>query len=450
MRPGRPDTYGCVVTDRSTLAGVPDRVFDPRRLAAVARTGLLDTDAEEAFDRLATLAATLLETPFAFVTVVDDTRSFWKACVGVASPDPADRQNRVEDSFCQYVIGTQEPLIVDDAVADIRTRDNPSIESMGVAAWAGYPVHSPDGEVLGTFCVVDTKVRSWTERDVSVLETLSKAAAGEIALRAALDDAHEASLQALAYGEANAELARTLQDSLLPPSLLRVPGLDVAARHHPASPGTRVIGDFYDVVHAQGDAWGVVVGDVCGHGAPAAALTALARYTVSSLATREALPSAVLAELNTAVLERAARCGEDRFLTAAYATMRPDGAGFSGHLCSAGHPAALLRSPGGVVTPLGRPGMLLGVVDEVALKDDAFSLRPGEALVLYTDGVTEARQGRGQEMFGDERLAQVLAGVADDDPAAVVARAVEDAVLAHTQRAAPDDVAIVVLRPTGG
>ena len=81
--------------------GVPARVFDPERLAAVRATGLLDTDAEEPFDRLAMLASTLLDAPLAFITVVDDSRSFWKSCIGVDASDLLARQNTVQESFCQ-------------------------------------------------------------------------------------------------------------------------------------------------------------------------------------------------------------------------------------------------------------------------------------------------------------------------------------------------------------
>jgi GAF domain-containing protein len=155
---------------------------DSDRLAAVHATGLLDTEAEEAFDRLARLAQTLLQTPFAFVTVVDDQRSFWKSCLGIAEGGP--RQNTLEESFCQYVVASGEPLILGDVRVDERTRDNPSIDSMGVVAWAGFPVHTPDGHVLGTFCVVDTVVREWSPQDVAVLETLAEIASREVALRA--------------------------------------------------------------------------------------------------------------------------------------------------------------------------------------------------------------------------------------------------------------------------
>ena len=111
----------------------------PERLDAVRRTGLLDTGPEEPFDRLTRLACELLGTPFGFVTVVDERRSFWKSCTGITSTEVADRQNPVGESFCQYIIATDAPVIIDDARLDPMTRDNPSITSMGVIAWAGFP-----------------------------------------------------------------------------------------------------------------------------------------------------------------------------------------------------------------------------------------------------------------------------------------------------------------------
>jgi serine phosphatase RsbU (regulator of sigma subunit) len=151
---------------------------------------MLDTAPEESFDRLAQLARDLLQAPFAFITVVDDQRSFWKARLGIEPGAGGAVQNTVAESFCQYVVRSGEPLISQDVRLDPLTAANPSIESMGVVAWAGYPVRSPDGYVLGSFCVVDTVPRTWSERDRRVLETLSQVAATEVALRMSALDAH--------------------------------------------------------------------------------------------------------------------------------------------------------------------------------------------------------------------------------------------------------------------
>lgn len=437
-------------------APVPAAVFDPARLAAVRRTGLLDTGPEEPFDRLTRLAASLLGAPYAFVTIVDETRSFWKSRAGVDTADPALRQNGVEESFCQYVIGTDAELIVTDARRDPRTRLNPSIESMGVIAWAGFPVRSRDGSVLGTFCAIDTVVRDWTPHDIEVLETLAHAATGEIALRGAVDDARAATaraedaaaqaqlatLRALEAAEEAALLSRTLQESLLPPHLPALPGAQLAVRYLRGGRGADVLGDFYDVFASPRGAWGVVVGDVAGKGPQAAKTTALARYTLRAAAVRCAVPSTNLATLNAALLEWFT--DDAQFLTAVYATVRPHRAGLSVQVSCGGHDPALIRRADGTVEIIGRPGLILGCLPEAGLVDQRGLLRPGDAMVMTTDGVTEAHRSDDRDLFGSERLQRVLAETpatgADD-----LAAAIENAVLRHTDRHVSDDTAILVL-----
>lgn len=179
--------------------------IDAGRLAAVRATALMDAVADSSFDRLTALAQRLTGAPLAFLTVVDDQRSYWLSRQGL--PVDAPVQNTLEESFCQYVLDG-EPLVLPDVTVDGRTRDNPSIESMGVRAWAGFPVRSPDGHVLGSFCVVDTEVREWTESDVALLEDLSAIASREVALRAATIAADEARAVARAEADRASLLAR--------------------------------------------------------------------------------------------------------------------------------------------------------------------------------------------------------------------------------------------------
>ena len=189
---GRDRTAGQLDNSDARSAVIRARVGDPSRLAAVTATTLLDSDFEEVFDRLTRLAGAVLDVRWAFVTLVDDKRSFWKSCFGTGAVELSDRQNAVEESFCQYVVATGDPLLIDDARLDERTKLNPSIESMGVIAWAGSPLLSADGHVLGTFCVVSSEPRRWSAADASVLETLAGAAASEIQLRTALTTARDA------------------------------------------------------------------------------------------------------------------------------------------------------------------------------------------------------------------------------------------------------------------
>ena len=174
-------------------ARVRSGVIDPQRVAAVEKTRLLDSEPDESFDQLARLAAAVLGVPWVFVTLVDEHRSFWVSAVGV-DPDPGSGlygENSVGDSFCQYVIAADDAVVVDDARLDPRSERNPSIESMGVVAWAGFPLRSTDGYVVGTFCAVDHVAREWSGEDVTLLQALATAATSHLQLRAALAIAKE-------------------------------------------------------------------------------------------------------------------------------------------------------------------------------------------------------------------------------------------------------------------
>ncbi len=187
----------------SGTPGVEPAVSDRRRLEAVASTGLLDSASSRSFDSLTALARQLLRAPMAFLTLVDDRRSFWLSTDGV----PEGRENPVEQSFCQYVIADRAPLVVADATVEARVSGNPSVELLGVRAWAGFPVYDPAGEALGSFCVMDTVVREWSEEDVRVLAVLSEAAAAHIALLSALsaERAARSDLEAVRGSERQAE-----------------------------------------------------------------------------------------------------------------------------------------------------------------------------------------------------------------------------------------------------
>jgi sigma-B regulation protein RsbU (phosphoserine phosphatase) len=235
-------------------------------------------------------------------------------------------------------------------------------------------------------------------------------------------------------------LARTLQQTLIPPHLPEIDGLEVGARYRPAGDGSEVGGDFYDIFQAGDDDWVVAIGDVCGKGAEAAVVTALARYTLRAAAVQDASPARALTLLNDAL--RRADVSR-RFCTAAILRFtRLDG---RWHVCScaAGHALPLHVDPAGTVTTIGRPGTLLGVLDEVHLEESCITLEPGDTVVAFTDGVTEGRAQSG-EFFGDARLTELLQarpGTAEQVAASALA-----AVLEFQKGVARDDIAIVALR----
>jgi serine phosphatase RsbU (regulator of sigma subunit) len=418
-----------------------NEILDVGRLTAVARTRLLDTEPDEPFDRLARLAAALLDAPFAFVTIVDDTRSYWKSAIGVETIGIVERSQAIPDSFCQYVVASGERLFVEDAANDPLTADNPTVVNLGVSAWAGFPLLAPTGEVLGTFCVADMRTREWSEQDVHVLQTLSAAATGEVALRMALHDEREARRRADLQAARSSALARSLQASLLPPELPRVPGLEVAARYLPAVGGSEVVGDFFDVFQRGPDAWGFMIGDVAGKGIEAAKLATLARHTIRTAAMQSLTPREILLTLNQAMLEQDP--DSDRFVTAIYGTLEltPDGVDIE--LSVAGHPTPLVRRTDRTLETTDAHGTLLGALTDPILSDESIHLGPGDTLVLYTDGVTEAR-ARGS-LFGEARLRELVTHGAL--PAESLASEIEHAVREFSPDLA-DDTALLILRPT--
>lgn len=242
-------------------------------------------------------------------------------------------------------------------------------------------------------------------------------------------------------------LARTLQESLLPPDLPQIPGVEIAARYHPAGDGSEIGGDFYDVFQIDEHEWCAVIGDICGKGAAAARLTALARYTLRAAAARSRKIDRNLAELNTALFAQAERDrerNEHRFATATVLRFRAIEGGVAVRAASAGHPPPVLVRADGTVDELACHGGLLGTFEEITVSPAEVVLTPSEVLVMYTDGVTEGR--RDGELFGDERLRRLLARQRGCT-ASALAEAIEDAVLSFQDGIARDDIAVLTLAP---
>jgi GAF domain-containing protein len=162
-------------------------VTDPARLAAVRATGLLDSETEEAFDRLTRLAVRLVHVPAAFISLVDEHRDFYKSACGFGEPLASARE-LTGPTFCHFAVQSAAPLVIPDTAADPVYREVPTVRSLGVAAYVGIPlvVH---GQVIGSFCGIDMKPRAWTADDVETLTELAASAQREIELRAALAEA---------------------------------------------------------------------------------------------------------------------------------------------------------------------------------------------------------------------------------------------------------------------
>jgi sigma-B regulation protein RsbU (phosphoserine phosphatase) len=195
------------------------------------------------------------------------------------------------------------------------------------------------------------------------------------------------------------ELARTLQQTLLPPRLPTVPGVSLAAHYHPASTD-QVGGDFYDVFPLAEGRWGLFLGDVCGKGAAAAAVTSLTRYTLRSAAVYDRDPVAVLRNLNS-VLQQEFASTAPTFCTVLFGVLSGD----TITLASGGHPPALLLRADGSATYLPTPGgQLIGMLPSAQVATTTVTLSTGDTLLLYSDGLTEARVDTTRRRYGEEAL----------------------------------------------
>ncbi|MBE4734059.1 MULTISPECIES: SpoIIE family protein phosphatase [Streptomyces] len=239
-------------------------------------------------------------------------------------------------------------------------------------------------------------------------------------------------------------ISQSLQRSLLPPELPQIDGVEVEVIYRAAGEGNEVGGDFYDLFPIRDGAYGFAIGDVCGTGPEAAAVTGLARHALRLLAREGYAGPAVLERLNSAIIDEGAR---SRFLTLLYGELWPqeDGSAVLKVVC-AGHPLPLRLRQDGTVEPAAEPQALLGVMEDLELYEQTVTLDPGDVLLCVTDGVTERREGT--RMLGDDGLTEVLTACTGLTAGAVAARVMR-AVERFASDAPSDDMAILAMRVPG-
>lgn len=230
-------------------------------------------------------------------------------------------------------------------------------------------------------------------------------------------------------------IARTLQQTLIPPAPPIIGGLHLSVAFRPAGDGGLIGGDFYDVFELQSGDWVVLIGDVCGKGVDAAALAAIVRYFIRAEVVQTDRLDHVLEAVNRRLIDH----GADRYCTVLLSRLSVRSSGPVVTMSLGGHPPAILRAPDGTSSSLGRPGSLVGTFPDASYHQVEQALAPGQTLVLYTDGVTEGRSEG--EFFGDDRLRQLIR---DGDPESLAARVVE-AVLEFQGGYCSDDVAVITV-----
>jgi len=432
------------------LLAAADAEIEAHRQSEEAQRFLADlsrTVAEAAdYDQALRLLADAMVPFLGDLCMVDVPDGAWIRRVGAAHADPAckDLVEELAEHYAPDVDGFHP------AVRAIRNRELSRVEDvsdehlrslarderhfeikrqMGVSSYVCVPLVAR-GHVLGAMTIAScTPTRRYRDTDLSFVRKVATTAAFPID-----------NLRLL--GE-RARVARALQSALLPSSVPSIPGIDLAARYLAAGEGLDVGGDFFDVFWAGYGSWAVVVGDVCGNGPEAAAVTGLVRHTTRAVAARHRDPVRILKDLHEVLVrdELASR----RFCTLCCGVLRPQGAEARLTVACAGHPPPLVVRSRGGIEELGCRGSLLGVFENVTFTREAVSLAPGDTTVFYTDGVTEA--GRGATKFGEERLRAVLDGSRGVD-AATTAETLVAALMEFGGEQPRDDVALVVLRAT--
>jgi PAS domain S-box-containing protein len=425
---------------------VTERRMRAQRDALLARTGeVLESslDYETTLRNIARLAVPEIA-DWCAVHIADEAGDLALAALSHSDPERERLAWELAGRFAPTGAETRGPVAV---LRSGRTELNAEVGDEELQAAAVAPEHLESVRGLGLRSSIVAPLRAGgralgtitfaTAESGRTLSYAEVALVDELARRAGLVIEN-----ARLYTE-RSRIAHALQAELLPSRLPDIPGVEVAVRYRAAGELNEVGGDFYDVF-ARGDGdWAVVIGDVSGKGAEAAAVTALARHTVRTAALHPVSPSELLRTLNGALL--AQRAGSE-FCTVCVAGLVPRaGGGASLRVVLGGHPPALVLRAGGRVEAHGEPGTLIGVFSDPRLTEVDVELAPGDLVLLYTDGVTEA--GPVGEEIGEEGLAVLLAGLAGSGPDDVVA-AVEAAAVAAQAGQPRDDIALVALRVT--
>ena len=301
----------------------------------------------------------------------------------------------------------------------------------GLRACWSTPIFATDGDLVGTFAVYHSEPVTPTPEENQIIELLSRTAALAIERdRDARAREREVSARMRQLNE--------LQSSLLPPELPVAPGLQVAVAFHPGDRTLEVGGDFYDVFGIGDDTWGIVIGDVMGHGALAAAVTALTRHTTRAVARLTGDPAVVLSDVSEALRNS----GYQRFCTAVYGCLERSGGGFDVRLAVGGHPPPIIRRADGTIETLSEHGPLLGVIPNPAFPTLTGRLEEGDTLVLYTDGLVE----RNPRIAEDGGLGRLIGSLRAGDAQAQLAELEAIALGSRGAEKTDDDIAVLMLR----
>lgn len=379
---------------------------EEERLAAVRRYDVLDSPADGAFDRVTRLAARHFGVPISIVSIVDTDRIWFKSHHGV----DVDEIGR-DPGLCASAILGDKPWVVENAEVDPRTMANPLVAGeLGLRFYAGAPLRTGDGYNLGTLCVIDQEPREFSSEDAEVLSEMAEVVVDELELRLS---ARRTVQQELALRRQAEHMATALQSSLLPPELPKLEGAELASLYLPAD-ASEVGGDFFDAF-TIGETTVLAVGDVSGKGPRAAAVTGVARSTIRSASLWATGPGEILDNLNRTMLLGRKRDQIEHFCTVLLAFVTRAPGGLRLRLGSAGHAPALIVRGTGACEEAASAGAPVGWHADALYEEVAVELAAGDLLVMYTDGLSEARTPGG--LLGPEGVTALLRGATSAEEA---------------------------------
>ncbi len=362
-----------------------------QRMAFLAQAGLvLDSTLE--FDETLHSLVELVVPELAEIAVVDLLENSGAIGSAVAAGTDPDTASALEAMRREHPLSLDGPHPVAEVLRTGRPSLEPSMEPEFLLAIASGPEHY---ELMRTLryrsaIIVPLVARHHVLGTLSLLRTEESEpyVEGDVALAADLARRAALAIDNARMFETTRELAHTLQQSLLPKSLPRIPEVRITGRYRAAAQGQEVGGDFYDVFTIDNEHWGIAIGDVCGKGAEAAALTAFARYTVRALAGED--PAHVLEQLNASAW-RHPPLGPEQLLTVLFAVVSLHGQDVVVEIATAGHPAPIVRRASGRAERLAAVGPLVGLIEAPEYRRERVVLGAGDLLLLYTDGLTDAR-----------------------------------------------------------
>jgi PAS domain S-box-containing protein len=421
-----------------------EAVATRRRLEVLAASGPVLASSLDYSTTLARIPR-LVVPDFAELCVLDIVREGVVEQVGAAHADPEKepllrdlklyrRFDEGSPGYAARVLNSGRPLLLpevgDAFLGDVAANDEHRrlIEILGLRSIISVPLMTRR-RVLGVMTLADSS-KTFNEEDLSLAEGLASRCA------LAMDNA--------SIYEEQTYISRTIQRSLLP-DLPAVPGVEVSVEYLPVEAESEIGGDFYDLMDGPegSGSWLAILGDVRGKGAVAASITALARYSIRAIALKEDDPATLLTSVNAVMLRQLA---DYQYCTVACVRLNPLGAGRGVDITvtRGGHPPPLIRRASGAVENVGPMGRALGIFPDAELSEETTHLDTGDVLLLYTDGVTEARSAAGL-FYGEDRLRHLLASCGGQSADEITA-CIKSSILDFQEGPPRDDLALMVLR----